>query len=209
ALDGTQYHASHAIHCHNCLRRHTAQGHTLYDHSAITPVIVCPGRSEVIALPPAFLMPQAGPDKQDCERGGGKRWMEHSAKPVAPDGVTLPGADLYSNQPLCTLALHHGCNCICVCKPASHTTLYERWALWQATHAIREVERRRRGRVPEVRLYRSINEVVLRGGKDALSINWCEITSVHATTGEQLYHNSFITNHSITDFSTVHIFSTK
>ena len=57
-------------------------------------------------------------------------------------------------------------------------------------------------------LYRSIgsrsppsmlHEVVLRGGKDALSVHWFEITSVHATTGEQLYHNSFITNHSITD----------
>jgi len=199
ALDGTQYHSSHAIHCHNCLRRHTAQGHTLYYHSAITPVIVCPGRSEVIALPPEFLMPQDGHDKQDCERVGGKRWMEHYAKQVAPYGVTLLGDDLYSNQPLCTLALHHGFNFIFVCKPASHTTLYERLALWQATHAIREVERRRRGRVPEVLLYRYINEVFLRGGKDALSINWFEITSVHATTGEQLYHNSFITNHSITD----------
>ena len=71
--------------------------------------------------------------------------------------------------------------------------------MWQATPAIREVERRRRGRVPEVRLYRYINEVVLRGGKDALSVHWFEITSAHATTGEQLSHNSFITNHAITD----------
>jgi hypothetical protein len=39
----------------------------------------------------------------------------------------------------------------------------------------------------------------LRGGKGALAINWFEITSVQATTGKQLYHNSFITNHSITD----------
>ena len=199
ALDGTQYHSSHAIHCHNCLRRHTAQGRTLYYHSAITPVIVCPGRSEVIALPPAFLMPQDGHNKQDGERVGGKRWMEHYAKQVAPYGVTLRGDDLSSNQPLCQLALHHGFNFLFVCKPTSHTTLYERLAWWQATHAIREVERRRRGRVPAVLLYRSINEVVLRGGKDALSVNWFEITSVHATTGAQLYHHSFITNHSITD----------
>jgi hypothetical protein len=38
-----------------------------------------------------------------------------------------------------------------------------------------------------------------RGGKGALAINWFEITSVQAITGEQLYHNNFITNHSITD----------
>lgn len=126
--------------------------------------------------------------------------MAQYAQQVAPHGVTLLGDDLYSNQPLCQLALHHGFNFIFVCKPDSHTTLSERLTLWQATHAIREVERRRRrGRVTEVLLYRYINEVFLRGGKGALSVNWFEITSVQATTGQQLYHNSFITNHSITD----------
>jgi hypothetical protein len=200
ALDGTPYHSSHAMHCPHGLRRQTAQGRTLYSQSALTPVIVCPGHSDVIALPPEFIMPPDGPDKQDCERAGGKRWMEQYAKQVAPHGVPLLGDDLSSNQPLCKWALHHGFNCIFVCKPASHTTLYERLTLWQATHAIREVARRhRRGRVTEVLLDRYSNEVLLRGGKGALSVNWFEITSVHATTGEQLYHHSFITHHSITD----------
>jgi len=93
-LDGTQSHSSHAIHCPHCLRRQTAQGRTLSSHSAITPVIVCPGHSEVLALPPAFLMPQDGHDTQDCERAGGKRGMEQYAKQGAPHGVTLLGDDL-------------------------------------------------------------------------------------------------------------------
>ena len=131
ALDGTQYHSSHAIHCQNCLRRQASNGQTLYYHSAITPVIVCPGRSEVIALPPEFIMPQDGHDKQDCERVAGKRWIDQYAKQVAPHGVTLLGDDLYSNQPLCKLALQNGFNFIFVCKPDSHATLYERLAFWQ------------------------------------------------------------------------------
>ena len=45
ALDGTQYFSSQTIHCQNWLKRQTAKGSTLYYHSAITPVIVCPGRS--------------------------------------------------------------------------------------------------------------------------------------------------------------------
>jgi Transposase DDE domain len=200
ALDGTQYHSSQAVRCHNCLRRHSSKGQTLYYHSAITPVIVCPGRSEVIALPPEFIMPQDGHEKQDCERVAGKRWIDKHAKHVAPHGITLLGDDLYSNQPLCKLALQKGCNFIFVCKPESHTTLYERLAFWQATGASKEVERRRRsGRCTEVTIYRYINDVILRGGQGALSVNWLEITSVHAKTGEQLYHNSFITNHRITD----------
>jgi hypothetical protein len=74
ALDGTQYFSSTTLHCQNCLRRQTSKGQTLYYHTAITPVIVCPGRSEVIALPPEYIMPQDGHDKLDCERAAGKRW---------------------------------------------------------------------------------------------------------------------------------------
>ena len=200
ALDGTQYHASQAMHGQNCLRRHTSKGQPCYSHSAITPVIVCPGRSEVIALPPEFIMPQDGHDKQDCERVAGKRWIDQHAKQVASHGVTLLGDDLYSNQPLCKVALQNGFNFIFVCKPDSHATLYERLAFWQETAAIKAVERRRRrGRVTAVLLYRSLNEVFLRSGKGALSVHWLEITSVHAKTGEHLYHNSFITHHPISD----------
>ena len=196
AMDGTQYFSSKAIHCQNCLRRQTSNSQTLYYHSAMTPVIICPGRSEVIALPPEFIMPQDGHDKQDCERVAGKRWIDKHAKHVAPHGITLLGDDLYRNQPLCKLALDNGFNFIFVCKPDSHATLYERLAFWQANDAIKELEtRRRHGCVTEVTMYRYMNEVFLRDGPGALAVNWLEITSVNAKTGEQLYHNSFITTH--------------
>jgi hypothetical protein len=123
ALDGTYSFSSPTMHCPNCRTRRTAKGPILSYHSAITPVIVCPGRSEVIALPPAYLMPQDGHAKQDGERAAGNRWIATHAKRVAPHGITLLGADLYSNQPLCKLALHNGGNFLCVCKPASHATL--------------------------------------------------------------------------------------
>lgn len=200
AMDGTQYFSSNTIHCQNCLRRQTSKGQTLYYHTAITPVLVCPGRAEVIALPPEFIMPQDGHDKQDCERVAAKRWLDKHAKRVAPYGVTLLGDDLYSNQPLCKVVLENGFNFVFVCKPESHATLYARLAFWQETAAIKEVARRRRhGRFTEVTIYRYINDVILRGGKGALSVNWFELTSVNAQTGEQLYHNSFLTNHHITD----------
>ena len=196
ALDGTQYHSSQAIHCPNCLRRQLSNGQTLYYHSAMTPVIVCPGRSEVIALPPECIMPQDGHDKQDCERVAGKRWIAKHATQVAPYGITLLGDALYSTQPLCQLALHNGLNFIFVCKPDSQATLYKRVAFWQANDAIQELETRRwGGRFTTITRYRYLNEVFLQGGKGALDVNWLEMTSVNAKTGEQLYHNSFITNH--------------
>ena len=196
ALDGTTYFSSKTIHCPNCLTRQLANGHTLSYHSAITPVIVCPGRPEVIALPPAYIMPQDGQAKQDCEQGAGKRWRRKHAKAVAPHQVTFLGDDLYSKQPFCALALQQGFHFILTCKPDSHATLYERLALWQANDSMAELERRHwNGRFTEVLRYRYIHDVLLRGGDEALSANWFESTVVSAKTGEQLYHNSFITHH--------------
>jgi hypothetical protein len=199
ALDGTNYFSSQALHCHNCLRRQLSNGHTLYYHAAITPVIVCPGHTQVIALPPEYIMPQDGYDKQDCERTAGKRWLAKHTQQVAPHGVTLLGDDLYSNQPFCALVLQHSFNFIFTCKPDSHATLYERLAFWQATDAMAVLEGRHwNGRFTEVTMVRYLNNVFLRGGHDTLSVNWFELTVVNAKTGEQLYHNSYITNHRLT-----------
>jgi hypothetical protein len=199
ALDGTNYFSSQAIHCQNCLRRQLSNGPTLYYHAAITPVIVCPGQSQVIALPPEYSMPQDGHDKQDCERAAGKRWLATHAVQVAPHGITLLGDDLYSNQPFCELVLQRGVNFIFTCNPDSHATLYERVAFWQATDAMAEREVHHwNGRFTEVPMVRYLNDVFLRSGADALSVNWFESTVVNAKTGEQLYHNSYITNHRLT-----------
>jgi hypothetical protein len=199
ALDGTNYFSSQALQCPNCLTRQLANGQTLSYHPAITPVVVCPGRAQVIALPPEYIMPQDGHDKQDCEQVAGKRWIRKHAATFAPQQVTLLGDDLYSKQPLCALALAQGFNFLLVCTPDSHPKLYERLAFWHANDGITACESRRwNGRFTEVSLYRSLNDVLLLDGKDALSVHWFEVTVGNATTGEQLYHNSFITNHRVT-----------
>jgi hypothetical protein len=199
ALDGTTYFSSKAIHCPHCLTRQLANGQTLYYHTAITPVIVCPGQSQVLALPPEYIMPQDGHAKQDCELAAGKRWLKKHAEQIAPYRITFLGDDLYSHQPFCELVIQHRCHFIFTCKPDSHPKLYERLAFWQATDAMAVREARRwNGRFTEVTLVRYLNDVLLRRGDDALSVNWFDITVANATTGEQLYHNSCITNHRLT-----------
>ncbi len=66
AMEGTNYFSSKTIHCQNCLTRQLTNGQTLSYHAAITPVLVCPGQSQVIALPLEYIMPQDGHAKQDC-----------------------------------------------------------------------------------------------------------------------------------------------
>ena len=43
-----------------------------YSHQALTPVIIAP--SQVLPLPPAFIEPQEGNNKQDGELNTAKRW---------------------------------------------------------------------------------------------------------------------------------------
>jgi hypothetical protein len=162
----------------------------------MTPVSLCPGQAQVIALPPEDSMPQDGQTQQDCARAAGTRWLAKHAARMAPPGVTFLGDDLSSTQPFGTLGLHHGGNFILTCQPDSHPKCYERVACWQAAGGVAEREGRRwHGRYTEGTLVRSMNDVLLRGGDDALSVNGFAITVVNAKTGAQLYHNSFITNH--------------
>jgi hypothetical protein len=49
SLAGTQDFSSKALHCPNGLTRQLSNGQTLYDHTAITPVIGGPGHAQVIA----------------------------------------------------------------------------------------------------------------------------------------------------------------
>ena len=74
ALDGTEYFSSKNIHCSHCSTQVLKGGMTRYFHTAVTPVIVCPGQNQVIPLIPEFIVPQDGHLKQDCEISAAKRW---------------------------------------------------------------------------------------------------------------------------------------
>lgn len=206
ALDGPHSLSSKAMHCPNCLTRHLTKGQPLSDHAAITPVIVCPGQSQVLALPPADIMPQDGQAQQDCERAASKRWLSQHAAQIAPHGVTVLGAALYSHQPFCALVLQPRCQFILTCQPDSHPQFYERIAWWQATDAIAtRAGRHGPGRFTEVPQVRYLNDGLLRRGDDAWSVHWFDITVIQATTGAQLYQNSCIPHHRLTADHVVHV----
>lgn len=206
SMDGTSYFSSKAIHCPNCQHRTTATGERTYYHTAITPVIVAPGRSQVLSLAPEYIVPQDGHDKQDCERVAAKRWLKHQAGQFKPYSVTLLGDDLYSNQPLCQLILAHKFNFILVCKPESHQILYEWLDSLAASDDIDQVTLRRwNGRFTEIITCRFVEQVPLRGGEQALLVNWAEVTITHNKTGEQLYYNTFVTNHPLTEQTVISI----
>ena len=72
ALDGTEHFCSRKIHCPRCSTRKRSDGGTEYCHAFLGASIVAPGHQQVLPLPPEFIAPQDGAEKQDCERNAAK-----------------------------------------------------------------------------------------------------------------------------------------
>jgi hypothetical protein len=199
SIDGTGYFGSYEVHCPNCtVAMHG--GKPYYMHTALLPVLVCPGKAEVIALEPEFITPQDGAEKQDCERNAAKRWITRNAHHLAGRQVTVLADDLHCNQPFCQVLLDHGLNFIMTCKPDSHQALYEEVAALNAIGAVTEIaDRVWTGKGHERRTYRYVNQVPLRADAKTLMVNWCEITVVDEATGEVRYRNAFATNLILSD----------
>ena len=208
ALDGTWYHSSEKIHCDNCSCMEHSNGKKTHYHSAITPVIVAPGKAHAIPLRPEFITPQDGHEKQDCETVAGKRWIDKNSARYSPLKVTLMGDDIYAHQPTCRRALLQGFHFIFVCKPDSHLGLYQWVDLLQPGSGLHvSTQRVKKGGKFEHHTYRFANGAPLTLDEDALKVNWCELTVTNAK-GELLYRNAWITDFEITQNNVPAITST-
>lgn len=207
SLDGTQHFSSTRLHCDNCYQTEQQDGTVRYSHHLLSPVVVHPDHNQVLSLPPEFMQPQPDHDRQDCERAAAKRWMKQYGSEFKEEPVTLLGDDLYANQPMCQAALTHHFDFIFVCKPASHTHLYDWLAgLDQLDEGLATLtDRHWNGRFHEIWSYRYENQVPLRAGEEPLLVNWVQLTITHAETKEQLYRIAFVTNHPLTDETVVDI----
>jgi hypothetical protein len=206
-LDGAQYFGSEKISCSNCSCRQDSKGKKRYYHSAVLAALVNPDQSHVVSLPPEFIVPQDGSDKQDCELNASHRWLEKYSdkltglvkgqKNPKKKGITLLGDDLYCHQPFCQELLDRQWDFILTCKPKSHKTLYEYIQLQHEDIRTRQI-RRWTGRRYELDTYRFFNALPLRDGDDALEVNWCELVTTVEASGKVLYKNTFATNFPIT-----------
>jgi hypothetical protein len=151
----------------------------------------------VFPLPPAFVTPQDGHAKQDCELAASGRWLDRWAGRVAPWGVTFLGDDLYCHQPFCQQVLRCGCHFLFVCLPQSHPTLYEWVADFERNAAVEVlVVSRWTGKQRLTDTYRSLHQLPLRDSDDALLVDWCELTTTDAT-GRTIYRNAWATSHTL------------
>jgi len=194
ALDGSEHFCSRKIKCPQCSTRRRSDGGTEYFHAFLGASIVAPGHKQVLPLPPEFIAPQDGAEKQDCERNAAKRWLARHGATVAHLRPVYLGDDLFACQPIVAAIHDAGGNFILTCKPASHKTIAE-YLHGAELQEHRQTVCKRGKRTTTV--YRWLNAVPLRATDDAILVNWFSIEIFNAK-GKRTYYNSFVTDLAIT-----------
>ena len=194
ALDGTEHFCSRKIKCRQCSTRRRSDGGTEYFHAFLGASMVAPGHKQVLPLPPEFIAPQDGAEKQDCERNAAKRWLTRHGAAVAHLRPIYLGDDLFACQPIVAAIHDAGGSFILTCKPSSHRTIeeYLRGAELQE-HRQTIYKRGKRSTT----IYRWLSALPLRATGDAVVVNWFSIETLNAN-GKRTYYNSFVTDLAIT-----------
>ena len=166
---------------------------------------VAPGNNKVIPPEPEFVTPQVGATKQDCELNAAKRWIKRNSF-LADQKVVVMGDDLFSGSPFCKLLSEHGFHFILVCKPTPYETLYQYLDTLEQTGEVTAFSSRKwNGRFHELHTCRYANNLPIKQGDDALSVNRVELTIIRTDTQEVIYKNSFVTNFTIDRANVQHI----
>ena len=196
-VDGTLYYDSENVHCPQCHVIHKSNGADSYRHMVITPAIVCPGRSDVIALSPEFIRNSDGEKKAENEIVAAKRWIQREGPRLSPLSVTVVGDDIYATQSFLELVLESEMNFLCVCKPQSHKYLTEYVeSLRQSDDLDTLTATEKVGKQKRTIHYQWTENVPIRDTADALEVGWVEVTVIGAD-GRKIYRNAFITNHEL------------
>jgi len=194
AVDGTEHFCSRKMHCARCSSRKRTDGGTEYFHAFLGASIVAPGHKQVLPLPPEYIVPQDGAEKQDCERNAAKRWLTRHGPSVIHLRPVFLGDDLFACQPIAAAVQQAGGNFIFTCKPTSHRTIAEYLnGAELEEHRQTTVTRGKR----TTTIYRWLSEVPIRATEDALSVNWFSIEILNAK-GKRTYYNSFVTDLPVT-----------
>jgi hypothetical protein len=167
---------------------------TEYFHSFLGPGIVAPDHQHVLSLPPAFIAPQGGAEKQDCERHAARRWLARHGGAFGHLRPAFLGDDLFACQPLAAAVQAVGANFILTCTPASHKSVTE--YLHGAELAEHRETVRKRGKRTTM-VYRWLADVPLRDSEEALKVTWVSV-ELFNDKGKRTYGNNFVTDLPVT-----------
>lgn len=194
ALDGSEYFRSTKIQCPHCLRQTDPQGRVHYSHKIVSATVVRAGSHQVLPLDVEEVRNatvESAP--QDCELTAGKRLITRLRQEHPQMALILIGDDLYSHVPFVEQLVQLRQHFVLVAKPNSHPTLMVAVAAAEGTTQSQtgpwtEGSGARR-RTYTYRLVRSVPLSL----ESAVRVTFVEVWE-HNAKGEQLYHNSWITD---------------
>ncbi len=199
ALDATGYFLSESIHCDSCMVRTFPDGRVSYSHLVLLAAVVKPQESKVLPLPPEFLRPQDGQDRQDCEFEAALRWVERQGAQLSPWGITLLGDDLYSHTRMVNRVREEELDFLFVAKAISHKYLFEEVEGLQRLGEVGSLQQKSwTGKEHRFYHYRWVNGIRLTGEKDSPVVNWVEL-HIRSEKGKITYQNSWVTSHPISE----------
>jgi len=199
ALDGSQYFNSYKIFCVNCSTKNHKKGGIEYYHSLLAATIVLPGKNDLaIPLPPEFIIPQDGHEKQDCENRAAARWLEQNGPKLHELGlknVTMLGDALYSNNSLCNYILDAKFDFILTCKDGApkNVASYVNNAECEKLVLNKKIQGAEgKGKIEII--YEWMTDIPIRNTADALHVNWISIKHADPNDKSKNCVHSFITN---------------
>lgn len=199
--DGTGFFSSPTIHCKNCCEKHHKNGSVTYYHQMLAAVIAHPDFKEVIPICPEPIMKEDGAAKNDCERNASERLLRDFRREHPHLPVIIVEDALASNGPHIKLLQELNMSFITVVKDSGNESLFD-WINsfnWdkellrdpsQGKHSFSDKE----GKTHQ---FRFVNNVPLNETHKDLKVNFLEYW-VTGKQGEVLYHNSWITDITIT-----------
>jgi hypothetical protein len=199
--DGTWYFSSNEVYCEHCLRqRQKTKGgeeQTLYYHDVVAFTIVKYDKSVVLPLVPEFIRNEDGQEKQDCERNAFKRNIERRSEQFRALKPIFLGDDLYACHSICSDLDGRGFSFIFTCKNESHPWIAEQVSgdgVPFETYERKEWD----GRNHLIHRYKWLNKIENRADPIFMYVNYLNYQIWNEEKNEEEYHNSWLTNKTIT-----------
>ncbi|MEJ7709144.1 MAG: hypothetical protein WKF84_30280 [Pyrinomonadaceae bacterium] len=197
AVDGSDYFSSERINCEKCLVRADRAGDLHYRHTVVAATLVKSGKRLILPLDAEECGPQDGSEKQDCELNAGKRLVRRVRGEHPHLRLIVTGDDLYSHVPFVQACEQARLHYVLVAKPDSHQELFE-WVEDLEKLGASESVAWHVGPACARKFYqaRIVREVPLRAD-GAVSVTFVEVWE-RDQEGNELYHNSFVTDLEVT-----------
>lgn len=195
AIDGSQLHTSHDIHCEKCLHKEHKVGEITYNHAVLQGAIMHPDKKQVLPVMPEAIANTDGSDKQDCESNAAKRFVKNLKKAHPRQGFLIVGDGLMSHQPMIETHLNEGVHVLFVAKPGDHKYLFEWIKTYVEVPSLEVIDEK-----GTTHHYRWKNKVPLHGEQGAIDVNFFEYSMTN-TKGKTVYKNSWVTDIKLSQYN--------